>query len=601
MTHLSVWALEQAKRRPPVLLPSGYWVYLGKNLDKRDALVSTLGEKELLPLKDRLHRIAERLRQPFLNFIGELGREQPDQLGWWSSSCSWKDSVRSDLFLLICYEHLVGDLLRECARCGNRLVVVVEDPWLFLQLKAAYIGSPDIQFHGDPWLWPQCLKAIAWGIGARIAWSLRLLRNYLKQRWSWRWGKGGQQFSCSVAFYTDPQIRCIRGIDGWNDPYLGNLDAMLKKAGYSVLRFTPPEVGGLEKVIAQRSRYFAPLILWVTPLSLLRSVFSSWRPVWPSDPRVETLPLRWLLLRDWWKDRWRSSYLIFRVFFDCLRNLLKTVPLKLVIYPCENQPWEKMLVLAAREHGIATLGYQHGGGLARFTLPYFHGSGEAKWAPVPDVIVTSGHYSYELLEASGIPRERLLMGGNLRHQYLWNHPDSKLLPQAEGRIRVLVALPIEPDLVQHLIHALKKAFPDGGLSDGVEFTIKPHPMCPVNPERLRWPAAFVNGTFEEALHRCMAVLYSGSGTGLEALVMGRAVLRYRSELLLNMDRSEFVHSDTVIDCGDYDLREKVLSLLHTHSLSPSRQEVNDLLKRFFPRPDTAVWLEAIERLCSKRS
>jgi hypothetical protein len=191
------------------------------------------------------------------------------------------------------------------------------------------------------------------------------------------------------------------------------------------------------------------------------------------------------------------------------------------------------------------------------------------------------------------------MGGNFRQQYVWRYAGAKPMPQLQGHLSILVALSVEADLVQHLLRALRQAFPDGGLNHGIDFMIKPHPMCPVDPTTFRWPATFVEGKFEEALQRCVAVLYSGSGTGMEALAMGRVVLRYRSELLLNIDHSDLVSSESIIDCGDKNLREKVLSLLHAKSLSPLPDEVNTVLKNIFPQPDAAAWLEAVERLCAK--
>lgn len=601
MTHLSVWTLEQARRRPPVLLPSGYWVYLGKNLDERDSLVSSLGEKGLLPLNDRLHRIAERLRQPFLNCIANLGRMQSDQLGWWSSSCSWKDGGRSDLFLLVCYEHLIDELREEWKDRDRPIVVIVEDPWLFYQLKELYANLLDVEFHGNPRLWPACLKALVCGIGARLIWSLRLIRNYLVQRWFWTRYAPRQTARPSIGLYTYPLSRCLRGDDGWTDPYLGDLDRMLEKAGHPVMRFTPPEVGGFEREVARRSRYFAPLILYATLRGFLHSLFVTWRPVWPESPEVIGLPVQRLLLREWWGDRWRSSSMIFRLFHHALSRLLQATRLKLLIFQYENQPWEKMLVMAAKAEGVRTLGYQHGGGLSRFNLGYFHGNSEAERMPLADLIVASGSYAYELMAEGGTPRERLVIGGNLRHQYLRGRRNSLPLPEANKHVRILVTLPIDEDLGRHLLYALRKAFPDGGAGEGIEFVIKPHPMCPVTEAMLKFPAAFVYGTFEEALRSSTVLLYSGTGTGLEALVMGRTVLRYRSELLLHTDRDGLLDGDSIIDCGDHDLREKVLSLVYTTSLSPSGQEVNDLLKRFFSPPDTAVWLAAIERLCPERA
>lgn len=577
------------------------WVYLGKDLAQRDAAAHLLGEKALLPLNDRLHAIAETLRQPFLDFIGNLGQMQTDQLGWWSSSSSWKIYGRSDLFLLICYERVVGDLLREFKDHQEHLVVVIEDPWLFRQLVTTYGSFPEIQFCGKPSVWPTCLSALLRGVGSRLIWSLRLLYNYLRQRWYWKQDKHDHPATSSIAVYSYPQARCLSGTGRWTDPCLGDIDGLVEEAGHSVLRFSPPEVGGFERAIAQRAHYFTPLILWITPRSLLRSLSASWHPVWPASVQVEGMPVRWLLLRDWWLDRWRSSYLLYRVFFDCLSKLLETRPIKLLLYPYENQPWERMLVLAAHAHGVPTLAYQHGGGLARFMLPYFHGSTEAQWAPLPDLIVTSGTYPYGLLATGGTPRKRLVIGGNLRHQYLSNRRHSIPTMTSSGHVRVLVALPIEHDLTQHLLSALRRAFPDGGLSEGIGFAIKPHPMAPIREQDLQWPATIVGGTFEEATISSSMVLYSGSGTGMEAYVMGRVVLRYRSELLLNTDRAECLTGEMVVDCGDHDLKDKVLSAVRMARASHINPAVDDLLKQVFAPPDRAVWLRAIDQLCSRHS
>jgi len=598
MTRVIVGTPGCIRQLAGLMEPGSQWVYLGKDSDRQAAIAFQLGEDRRFSLCNRLHEAAESLRQPFLDFIAEFGKFQPDQIAWWSSSCSWKDMVRSQLFLLICYQHLFADLVKGSEAIGHQLVVILEDSWLFRQLKSAYGGSSDIHFVGVPSLWPQCLKAIILGTGARAVWSLRLLRNYLRQRRTWRVA-GHAPRSATVGLYSDPQSRCILGKDSWKDPYLGELDCVLEKEGHQILRFSPPETGGFEDALAERSRYFSPLVLWLSPLSLFLAAFATWRPKWPLRSEIAGLPIHWLLRREWWLDRWRSSYLIFRVFYDCLLEMLASSDLRLIIFPYENQPWEKLLILAANARGVSTVGYQHGAGLARFMLAYFPGTRGAEWIPLPDLIVTSGHYSYELLAVSGVPRERMIMGGNLRHQYLRSYASPRPLPPAQQRLPVLVALPVEPDLMRHLIHALMKAFPDAGVSEGIEFMLKPHPMCPVEQSTLTWAETVLNGNFEEALQRSAAVLYSGSGTGMEAIVMGRVVLRYRSELLLNTDYSELRDGHTVMDCDDSDLREKVLALLKRRSLLPLQEDIDTLLRRIFPTPDTDAWVEAVSRLCRK--
>jgi len=578
------------------------WVYLGKDLERREAAGRLLGGKPLLHLNGRLHAVADRLRQPFLDFIASLGQRQTDQLGWWSSSCSWKDFEVSSLFRLICYEHLVGLLVQEQETEGGLLVVVIEDPWLFCQVRDAYSGRPGIRFHGAPSLWPARARAMARGLAARAIWAARLVENYLRQRWRWKAASLRADTKSLIALYSYPQARCLKENDGWADPSLGELDNFLEEAGYAVCRFSPPEAGGFEEALRRRSRYFRPLILYASLPALMRAATASWTPVWPGAPQIDGLPIDWLLRREWHLDRWRQSYLNFRFFFECLLRMLETEPVALLIYPYENQPWERMLVIAARQRGVPIIGYQHGGGLARYMLPYFHGAGEAGFAPLPDRIITSGSYAHELLATGGTPPERLVMGGSLRYQYLRKNGAAAMSLSPGMPIRILVSLPIERDLGMHLIHALRRAFPDGGGAEGLEFAVKPHPSFPITEKSLNWPVSIVNGLFDEAIRPCAALIYTGTTTGLEALAMGRKVVRYRPELLLDMDRGEFLTRDEVVTCGDHDIREALRSVLRTlEAPDPPRHEWQKLLDCVFTPMRQDVWLEAVGRFCRRGS
>lgn len=594
-----ILSVEEAKRRPCWLSDNVRWVYIGKDLRKRETIFRALPKERLFSLGEGLHEVAEQMRQPFLDFIAELGKRQHDQLAWWSSSCSWKSSSVSDLFLLVCYLNLIRKLLREWRH--DPLLVVVEDPWLFCQIKKSYAGTGTIGFGPAPALWPSYARELLPGLAARMVWAVRLIRNYLKQRWHWRGGKHEGILKDCVALYSYPQARCFIGSDDWYDPYLGDLERQLRDAGYTVCRFTPPEVGGFEEQIAQRRQYVSPLILWCNMIDLLRAIFVFWRPVGPVAPAIAGQTVEYLLLREWWKDRWRSSHMLHRIFYDCMRRFLQSSKVKLLIYQYENQPWEKMLLLAAQSTGVPTLGYQHGGGLSRFMLPYFYGLGEAEWAPLPDLVMTSGPYSREILANGGVPADRLVMGGTLRYKYLSSSHASAPVRSSEGRPRILVSLPIYSDLAQHLLYALKRAFPDGGATEGLEFGVRSHPMCPIHLRRLGWPVEIIDGSFEEALLLCNAVIYTGSSTGLEASVMGRQVIRYRSELLPILDRGEFLNGNGIVDCTDNDLKGKVLSVLEQNCERTAHQALaRDTVRLFFPPADRAVWLKTVEQLYSSK-
>ena len=536
------------------------WLYLGKHLRLREQVACRLGEKRRIALGDRLHRAAESLRQPFLDFIADLGKIQTDRLGWWSSSCSWKDPGASDLFLLLCYAEIIEGLIRGRQEGGRPLVVVIEDRWLFRQLRETFAQDVGVEFHGRALLWPGQIRALGTGLVSRVIWLLRLVRNYVVHASHWRGEATGVPGQSVVALYSDPQPRCLVEPDEWADPYLGSLDLLLAEAGYSILRFSLPESGGLEEPIGRRRRYFRPLILYLSLCGALRAWVTTWKLTWPPRAEIGGRPIGWLLRREYWRDRWRSSHFLRRVFVQCIRRFFEVEKPAVVIFPYENQPWEKLLILEAQGQGISTLGYQHGAGMSRFRLSYFHGRGETEFAPMPDCIVSSGPYAHEILLADGTPKDRLIMGGSLRFQHVLQNgrQNPEASPAVGTPIRVLVALPIEQPMAEHLLAALQRAFPDGGLSEGMEFVIKPHPVHPVTGRSLTWPAEVVHGSIQEAMRDCPVLLYTGTSVGIEALAMGRRVVRYRSELLLDLDISAFASDEAIVDCGDDDLRTKLL-------------------------------------------
>lgn len=98
-----------------VLAEDGQWCYLGKDVVARRKISRVLGEKRRFLLTDRLHGIATKLRQPFLDYIAELGRTQRNSVIWWASRFASKSPFQTDFFLLVCYKALATELIRATA------------------------------------------------------------------------------------------------------------------------------------------------------------------------------------------------------------------------------------------------------------------------------------------------------------------------------------------------------------------------------------------------------------------------------------------------------------------------------------------------------
>ena len=566
------------------------WLYLGKEVKWRRKVEELLGAGSRVRLKDRLHRITADLRQPFLDLVADIGGRQRDPLGWWSSALSWKSSAASDLFLLISYFRLAETLIQEARATRDSLLLIVEDPWLFQQMREIWHGSNEVLLIGNSYLAREKIRNVIVGSVKRVVWFFRVLRNYLSQRWAWGWKPLSAPQHVAVAIYSYPRLDYFQAKGSWRDSFLGDLDSFLTGLGYRVYRFSPPEVRGCEAEIAARYDYFRPLILYATISGVVRSLMALWRPRWPAKPTICGLSIHRLLERDWWIDVGKSSQSVYRMFYECLRAMLRNGDWRWCIYPYENQPWEKMIAIAARERGIQTAGIQHST-LSVNYLPYFLGSGEAPRMPLPDVIFTSGPYPQRILAEGGNPLERLKMCGSIRYNYLASKDQrhDRAALTAAPLPNILVALPLERYMAEHLLAAIAAAFPSGGREEGVCFYIKTHPGGPIPSHRWGFPATEAPADLHDALQSCGMVVFIGTTVGPEAVALGRMAVRYRPGTFLDVDTSE-IFGESIPTCTDDDIREVLLQVVAQGDLAPPAESVRMARQQLFApfNPDAAA-------------
>lgn len=564
--------------------PQGVWIYLGKNVAGRLEVEKHLGRAPL-SLGGLLREEALRLKQPFLDLVAELGRGREDQAAWWAGTLPWKAWSSSDLFLLCCYQSLAKRLAGPSSPFGTaELSVVIEDPWLFCQLRESLKGHG---FEGNPSLATWRIKALTLGMARRAKWLARMVLSRLLQRWHSRGRFPKLPREGGVAVYSHLMQHSLEGSGGWNDRYFPGLDRELEARETPVMRCTYPDQTGWEKELARRHEIAAPLILYSSWSGLIRSL-AALPPDTPASAEIEGVPIGMLLRREWWHDLSRAGRCAYLLLLDCARRFLGAADWKSVVFPWENQPQERMLILAAREKGVKTVGYQHTT-VPLLQMPFFAGKGECDWAPLPDVILASGPYPMDLLSANGVSQDRIKLAGSRRYAHLLNGKNqSNVRTLPSGSEDVLVILPIDRHQTQHLLAALARAYPRGG--QGFDFLIKPHPTEPLRPGDIPFPARCTEGPLDESLRRCGAVVFSGTSSGLEALLAGRPVLRYRPETLIDVDPCELLEESQLATAGDSDLREKLEALPRNPPRDPSAAAT---LERFFSPVNPDVWREAL--------
>lgn len=576
---------------------SAGWLYLGKDVARRSRVESVLQPDCCWRADDRLHRIAAELRGPFLDFVAEVGALQKNRIAWWSTTFSWKSWGSSDLFLLACYLRLAEQAIEEAHARRQSLLLLVEDRWVYLQLRTNLAGRSGVRFEGAPNLWMEKALAVARGALKRAVWLLDVVRRYYCQRRVWRGPLKHKPFRPTIGVYSFPLSRCIAPDHKWSDPFLPGLDEILAEAGYDMIRFGPPEHSGLEQELADRREFFQPLILYASISRVLRALVAFWKPCWPTSIEINGVDVGWLVRREWWYEVSTTALCMYRMYYECLCGMLSEGNWSGVVYPYENQPWEKLTVLCAARKAMRTVGVQTAA-ISLYYMAVFLGRGEAERMPLPDLVLTSGRYPHRILAESGYPEGRLRMSGSLRYEYLSDpgRPNPALQPAPLSQI--LLALPIDLYMADHLLDAVRLAYSRIESLPGLRFYVKAHPNRTIDLSHLGFPAERAPDDVTSALEKCGLVIFVGTALGPEAVALGRAALRYRPSLLVDVDLAEPC-GGSIPTCDDMTMAESIKKLV-ANDISVDCEGARDGIREIFSPLDRGVFQSAFSSDCVLR-
>jgi hypothetical protein len=538
------------------------WIYLGKR-DRRDELTARFGRPPS-PLGARLHDQARRLRRPFLDLVAELGRDEKDQYAWWAGTLAWKNPAASDLFLLCCYQALCLELVTE----KKPLAVAVEDPWLLSQLWLNLKGNKAVEFRGEASLTAVTLAAATVGLARRVKWLGRMVRSRLHQELHSQGRLPDLAGERRALIYSHLLPRSLTG--KWTDHYLTGLDEELTAAGYKVTRVADTDSTGYEKEVSERVGTVFPLILLASPWTFLRAAAAV--PPKARTAELDSVSIRVLLRREWWHDFSRAGRCAHLLLKSCLDALFVRARFEACVYPWENQPQERMLLLAAKRAGVRTVACQHTT-LPDLMLHFFPGRGEAERAPLPDRLLACGAYPLNKLRQEGFPAEKLLLGGSRRYS------PAAVRGRTPTGDEVLALLPLDEEQALKLLAALAR-LPQPAL-------VKAHPAS-----RLKSTA---DGPLDAVLARCDAVIFAGTTSGIEAWLAGHPVLRFRSDSLLDVDPCDMLSDADLPTADDWNLPEK-LAEIRARPRPPGAAALKALEGLFAP-VNKELWLSSIKGTC----
>jgi hypothetical protein len=548
------------------LLSSGEWkwVFMGTDPFLKDSIQKDLSYEYNYSFAEELQKICCEKKQLFLDSLAEYFHYQKTPFVH-ATNAAYKNPLTSDLFLDFCFFSLISKWVIEKK---EKMIIFVENPLL---VKTCLLALDDqnceVRFR-KRYLFMNKTKSL-------FSSYLRLIHKFLLSLILWIYNRvfcnhhytrmDIKLRQAQMLLFTWVEDRSFQK-DEFVDPYIGKLKEYYNEMGLTSLFLTLPLLPFNLLKKSYQSREVFPSINLLSFRDLF-SVFTStlsfkWKKIQGTHSFSIFEPL-FASEKKW--DR-QDMFLALLHYKACVRLFsLQDLHFKHVIYPFENQPWDKMMILAIKrsEKKCTTIGYQHTT-IPSLMLNYFLGKYETETQPQPDVIVSNGVHWRQVLEASGFSSQ-IRNGGSLRYvsvcgSNLRNESFTQYSEVKEKNILVLLSYSIlySIDLIFFLLCNNDK---------GKNFLIKPHPNFPESIIRKYFPQlpgnfTFIQSTMSECTSMVSFAIHTGTTAAVECMMAGIKVIKYLPERidldpLLELGFSQYVVTDK--DDLDFNKAEMITS------------------------------------------
>jgi len=577
------------------------WLYIGEDSTWRVRAETVISaEFPRISIADRLHEMSWELRQPYIDWIGELSQLN-DSLDWWASELAAKNPY-FNLFIRICLLGVTRKLItlgfdrptlivcsspalnREVLRFAQGSGVSMRElltPAAYLRLntvgrlRSRYLRGAYRRLHS---LAERLLVRLPLDqFSERIQRSLDGRPSYRRQVLADLGVKSNGDFSGenAILLFTWVDGRNFSADGSYHDPYLGQLGELLRERGYRVayvprVLHTIPYAAAVNKLLQTDERFFFPERYmedseWQTCLKRARQ----FAPVIPEDSSIGDVPVYRLAQEQ--VDEHRYALAGSLSYETLIANMVsRGVQPRQIIHPCEGHSWEQALAYAVRRYSPDTsvVGYD-AGVFSPLVLSMYPAKDEYGLRPLPERIVTHGPLHSEALLAGGARQENIKSGCGLRHSYLWKENTSPIdvsVVDYERPIRVLVAPGI--GLGDAVESGAKAARAFGGDSR-YEVVIKCHPLTGADivvrhlgELAQQENVCFVDKPMGELLPSARLLLYTFTSVCFEALQHDVFPIFVRSESFLNLDKLEIAPDVRWVATTPADLRRIAEQISH---------------------------------------
>jgi len=524
------------------------WAYLGENAARAIALERHLkGTGQRMEIAAELQRVAQSLRQPYIDYIGKLSL-QNNSLLWWVGTLSEKNPWISKTFLYACYVRLCQNLLE--SGDPEAIVLIGESKALRECLVTNLSRSSKGEIIQLESLTHNIINELRYVLGIALykgyfvvngIYRLLLAKYYRLNRIPYdklRAGKG------LVLIHTWVDQRSFDAEGKYQETFFGDLAHHLRKKGENVtiipyvLR-TVPYLQIIRKLAKSGESFLVPESFWGIA-DILRVFWKTMsrlprRRVYPGFEGIDISEVIYDdVKRDWAGIRLALSLL----HYETVKHWRSAqIPIDTFIYTYENHVWEKAYCMAFREFYPSTklIAYQHAS-VPNMLLNYFFARAEAPILPFPDKVITNGKYIEKLFTESGYDPKKVVCGGAIRYKNATKK--SKAAAKKDTKHPVILVTPsIDRNETIELIWKVLAAF---GHTNKYKVVLKLHPVVPYHQIAKYFgalPANFIlsDKPVIDLLEESHVLIYTSSATSIEALSAGVPVLHVESDFIIDRD------------------------------------------------------------------
>lgn len=530
----------------------GAYIYLGSNRD--NSLTELLEEKGFIEYKKRYYdsTYKDRFFRNYIDLIGKIGQRY-NSVYWWATITASKNRFTTTIVPLLHQLEIIEDLVENML---YKKLIIINPPEAITQAMKKLLKNKGIE-----WMAFETKRSVLHGyvisnlrfLAREFLFALRMgykryySRKILGKIFESKIDKGIPYYVIKTFIYD----RSFNNKGDYNDSFFGVLPENIgRRKDLIIIANILGDYRECTRKIKENKDFviipiefllsYHEIVLTIIKVLLNRVKLKEEAVFFTKD--VSDIVNAELSL--YYEDTW----ILFEfLHYYATKNLARRVSVDTFLLTFENNPWEKMCIMALRKYSPESkiIGYQHNA-IPLAAANMFISKFEKEIIPIPDRIITVGDAPKRIMEQYGSVKERQVVSGcALRYSYLF-----ELQQHSERTYFKQILLVLEGIYeVYHMVNYILKE-----LKDFPEYNVKirTHPVLPLENIRDKisndidlYPHFSIskNTSLEKDILESDIVMYWGSTVALEALFMGKP--------LINFDNGSLFSYDPLFECNSF--------------------------------------------------